>query len=196
MHDWTATAIGTVGVALLLLAFLLNLARKLRADTHSYLLMNLMGAALAGFSSYLIRFWPFVVLEGVWALVAAVGLARLARRSDAGRGREAEEHEEEGEQVDDLVVDLPITDALDLHAFRPNETADVVRDYLEAAIEKGLREVRIIHGRGIGTQREIVRRVLSRDARVASFADAPADRGGWGATVVELRSDPESGERR
>lgn len=79
MHDWTATAIGTVGVALLLLAFLLNLARKLRADTHSYLLMNLMGAALAGFSSYLIRFWPFVVLEGVWALVAAVGLARLAR---------------------------------------------------------------------------------------------------------------------
>ena len=128
MHDWTATAIGTVGVALLLLAFLLNLAKKLRADTHSYLLMNLAGATLAGLSSYLIRFWPFVVLEGVWALVAAVGLARLARgHEDGGRGREAaEEPAAEDEQVDDvvvtvdgLVVELPITDALDLHPFPP-----------------------------------------------------------------------------
>lgn len=99
--------------------------------------------------------------------------------------------DEEHQSPLDLVVELPITDALDLHPFRPSETADVLRDYLDAAIDKGLREVRVIHGRGIGTQREIVRKVLSRDPRVLAFADAPADRGGWGATVVELRSEDE-----
>jgi dsDNA-specific endonuclease/ATPase MutS2 len=102
--------------------------------------------------------------------------------------------EEDDASPFDLVVELPITDALDLHPFRPAETADVLRDYLDAAIEKGLREVRVIHGRGIGTQREIARKVLSRDPRVVHFDDAPPDRGGWGATVVQLRSadDPAS----
>jgi dsDNA-specific endonuclease/ATPase MutS2 len=98
--------------------------------------------------------------------------------------------DDEAIEGDDLVIELPITDALDLHPFRPAETADVLRDYLDAAIEQGLREVRIIHGRGIGTQRTIVRKVLSRDPRVTTFADAPADRGGWGATVAELTRDP------
>jgi dsDNA-specific endonuclease/ATPase MutS2 len=97
--------------------------------------------------------------------------------------------EEDTPRPDEQVVELPITDELDLHTFRPAETADVVRDYLDAAIAKGLREVRIVHGRGIGTQREIVRRVLARDPRVASFADAPVERGGWGATVAELSAD-------
>lgn len=98
--------------------------------------------------------------------------------------------DDEAIEDDDLVIELPITDALDLHPFRPAETAGVLRDYLDAAIEKGLREVRIIHGRGVGTQRTIVRKVLSRDPRVRAFADAPADRGGWGATVAELSRDP------
>ncbi len=89
-------------------------------------------------------------------------------------------------------VELPITDVLDLHSFPPSEVADVVRSYLEAAIEKGYHQVRIIHGRGIGAQRQTVRTVLTRDARVESFSDAPPEAGGWGATIVKLRSSPDS----
>lgn len=85
-------------------------------------------------------------------------------------------------------VELPITGVLDLHAFRPAEVADVVKAYLEAARERGLRELRIIHGKGTGTQRTIVRAILERDAGVRSFGDAPGDAGGWGATCVTLDS--------
>ncbi len=87
---------------------------------------------------------------------------------------------------DDPVV-VPIEDHLDLHPFRPREVKSVVEAYLDAATERGFREVRLIHGRGIGVQREIVRSVLGRRRDVLSFADAPAERGGWGATVVRLR---------
>jgi hypothetical protein len=73
-----ATLIGSIGVSLLLLAFFLNLFRYLRAEGYPYLVMNLVGGGLACFSSWLIGFMPFVVLEGTWAGVAAVGLVRLA----------------------------------------------------------------------------------------------------------------------
>ena len=78
-----ANLIGTAGVALLLAAFLLNLLKRLRADGVAYSVLNLLGAALACYSSYLIDFLPFVVLEGVWAAAAAFALARrpLSRRS-------------------------------------------------------------------------------------------------------------------
>jgi hypothetical protein len=78
MHSSQATIIGFIGVALLLVAFLLNLFRFVRAEGVSYSLLNFVGAALAGYSSYLIAFMPFVILEGVWAAVAGVGLIRLA----------------------------------------------------------------------------------------------------------------------
>jgi DNA-nicking Smr family endonuclease len=89
--------------------------------------------------------------------------------------------------VDDEPVHVPIEDALDLHPFAPRDVASVVEEYLTAAHEQGFREVRVIHGRGIGVQRSIVHAVLSRHALVLSFTEAPADRGGWGATVVRLR---------
>jgi DNA-nicking Smr family endonuclease len=85
-------------------------------------------------------------------------------------------------------VELPITDVLDLHSFRPPEVPDVVRDYLDAAWEKGFRALRIIHGKGIGVQRQTVRTLLERDPRVEAFGDAPGEAGGWGATWVRLRS--------
>ncbi len=85
---------------------------------------------------------------------------------------------------------VPIGDALDLHAFRPRDVPDVVRDYLEQALARGFREVRLIHGRGIGVQRGRVRALLASHPDVLSFADAPADRGHWGATVVRLRPAP------
>ncbi|RPJ27970.1 MAG: hypothetical protein EHM35_13925 [Planctomycetaceae bacterium] len=78
MED-AATFIGSLGVTLLLLAFLLNVARRLQTENVLYISLNLVGAALACLSSYLIDFLPFVVLEGVWALVAAVALVRRAR---------------------------------------------------------------------------------------------------------------------
>ena len=89
--------------------------------------------------------------------------------------------------MDDEPVRIPIEDALDLHSFGPRDVASVVEEYLKAAHERGFREVRIIHGRGIGVQRSIVRAVLSRHLLVVSFADASPERGGWGATVVTLR---------
>ena len=70
------TMIGSLGVALLLLAFLLNLVRVLTTESYPYAALNFAGASLAGVASYLIGFMPFVVLEGTWAIVAAVALAR------------------------------------------------------------------------------------------------------------------------
>lgn len=87
---------------------------------------------------------------------------------------------------DPEAIELEITDVLDLHTFLPREVPDVVRDYLDAAYEKGLRRLRIIHGRGVGVQRRTVRTLLERDPRVTAFGDAPAEAGGWGATWVEL----------
>ena len=84
-------------------------------------------------------------------------------------------------------VELPIEDSIDLHAFAPRDIPSVVEEYLEQAAGLGFREVRLIHGRGTGTQRAIVQGLLRNHPLVASFGDAPADRGGWGATVVFLR---------
>ena len=77
-HDALANAIGFAGVALLLLAFLLNVVKLMRSDGYPYTALNLVGAALACYSSYLISFMPFVVLEGVWALVAAGAMGKIA----------------------------------------------------------------------------------------------------------------------
>ena len=87
---------------------------------------------------------------------------------------------------DDPVFELPIEDSIDLHGFAPRDIPSVVESYLEAAAERGFREVRLIHGRGIGFQRARVRELLETHPLVARFADAPATRGGWGATVVWL----------
>jgi dsDNA-specific endonuclease/ATPase MutS2 len=83
-------------------------------------------------------------------------------------------------------VIVPIENVLDLHFFQPKEIRDVVREYLDAAYEEGFREVRLIHGRGIGVQRKAVRKILEADPRVKAFGDAPAEAGGWGATWVEM----------
>ena len=83
-------------------------------------------------------------------------------------------------------VVLPIEDVLDLHSFDPKEIESLVNEYLAAAHAAGFRAVRIIHGRGVGVQREIVRSVLARTPFVVSFQDAPARFGGWGATIAAL----------
>jgi dsDNA-specific endonuclease/ATPase MutS2 len=84
-------------------------------------------------------------------------------------------------------IRIPITDTFDLHTIAPRDVKAAVEAYLEEAHKLGFRALRIIHGRGIGVQREIVRTVLSRTEFVAAFTDAPAEAGGWGATIVTLR---------
>jgi dsDNA-specific endonuclease/ATPase MutS2 len=97
----------------------------------------------------------------------------------------SEKEPEDGPAMPDEVV-VPLEDHLDLHAFAPRDVRSVTEAYLERAIEAGWTEVRLIHGRGVGVQREIVRSLLSRHPGVAGFRDAPPARGGWGATIVEL----------
>lgn len=86
---------------------------------------------------------------------------------------------------------IPITDVFDLHSVPPRDAEAVVEEYLSEANRLGLKALRIIHGRGIGAQREMVRKVLQRTPFVLSFGDAPAEAGGWGATVVTLRKPAE-----
>lgn len=84
-------------------------------------------------------------------------------------------------------VDYPITDTLDLHAFAPGDVKAAVEAWLDEVHVRGFKALRIIHGRGIGVQREAVRRILARTPFVVAFSDAPAEAGGWGATIVTLR---------
>jgi len=84
-------------------------------------------------------------------------------------------------------IRIPITDVFDLHTVPPRDVKAVVEEYLAEAHRLGFRALRIVHGRGIGVQREVVRSVLERTGFVAGFRDAPAEAGGWGATIVDLR---------
>jgi len=87
----------------------------------------------------------------------------------------------------DEPVRIPIGDIFDLHSVPPRDVEGVVEEYLNESNRLGLKALRIIHGRGIGVQRELVRKVLARTPFVVSFSDAPAEAGGWGATIITLR---------
>ncbi|HEV8229727.1 MAG TPA: Smr/MutS family protein [Candidatus Limnocylindria bacterium] len=114
------------------------------------------------------------------------GSPELRPLATARRGRPASLSDDDPPREDEPFV-VPLEDALDLHAFAPRDVASVVEEYLTAAAAHGFRDVRLIHGRGIGVQRVIVRGVLSRHPAVESFAAAPPEAGGWGATLVRLR---------
>jgi DNA-nicking Smr family endonuclease len=105
-------------------------------------------------------------------------------------GEHPVDDDERGAAEVDGVPVVPIEDSIDLHGFQPRDIPSVVEEYVRAAAEKGIREVRLIHGRGTGFQRQRVREVLASCAEVERFADAPATRGGWGATLAWLRSTP------
>ncbi len=89
-------------------------------------------------------------------------------------------------ESDQEPIRIPVTDVFDLHTVQPKEVAVAVEAYLEEAQRLGIKSLRIIHGRGIGVQRQIVRAVLARTPFVIAFNDAPPELGGWGATVVRL----------
>lgn len=85
-------------------------------------------------------------------------------------------------------VELPIDGTLDLHTFRPGDVKDLLPEYLALCREKGIHEVRIIHGKGTGALRETVHAILKRMPEVASFRLAGESGGSWGATIATLRS--------
>ena len=87
----------------------------------------------------------------------------------------------------DEPIQLPIDGVLDLHSFHPCEIKDLVPDYLAACQERGILQVRIIHGKGIGTLQRTVHALLSKNPEVTSFTLDHPQYGGWGATLVSLR---------
>jgi hypothetical protein len=145
--------------------------------------------------------WPLARLMGpkAWigfgvfvGLLTIITLAVLFGGSVAERGKDQSSRSDAATDTrapadPDLVVELPVEDSIDLHSFPPRDVPDVVDAYLEVAAKKGFPEVRLIHGRGIGVQRDRVQKLLARHPLVSGFHDAPPDRGGWGATVVYLK---------
>jgi hypothetical protein len=92
-------------------------------------------------------------------------------------------------------VIIEFSDVIDLHSIPPGQVRAVIEDYLEEAHERGFEWVRIIHGKGIGVQREIIRSILARTPYVMDFKDAPPEAGGWGATIVALKNSRRRGEK-
>ena len=121
------------------------------------------------------------------ALLTLVILAVLLRPTTPRRSLVDEHELEPSDDVEGEARVLPIEDSIDLHGFAPRDIPSVVESYLEAAIERGFDEVRLIHGRGKGVQRARVREVLRTHPGVAEFRDAPGHRGGYGATLVWLK---------
>lgn len=114
------------------------------------------------------------------------------RKEESPAEREAEgEYPDEDEEVDPdnpfpEPVRIEIGDVFDLHTIAPREVKRVVEAYLTEARRAGFRSVRIIHGKGQGVQRQMVRSILARTPFVSEFTDAPPEAGGWGATIAHL----------
>ena len=94
---------------------------------------------------------------------------------------------------EDNPVKIPIEGVLDLHTFRPKEIKDLVPEYIEECARAGITNLRIIHGKGSGTLRRLVRSLLEKSPHVAGYKDADLGGGGWGATVVRLRRRNQEG---
>jgi len=160
-----------------------------------------IGTKLGVFAIAAMATWPLARLIGpkAWiglavfgGLLAILTLAVLFGASTKALSSEDVDQPEaefdDQETIDpDMPVKIPVEDRIDLHPFPPRDVPDVVDAYLEVAVEKGFTEVRLIHGRGIGVQRDRVQKLLARHPLVSGFHDAPADRGGWGATIAYLK---------
>ena len=161
-----------------------------------------IGTKMGVFAVAAIATWPLARLIGpkAWiglavfgGLLAVLTLAVLFGASTkvlSSKDVDQPEAEfDDQETIDpDMPVKIPVEDSIDLHPFPPRDVPDVVDAYLEVAVGKGFTEVRLIHGRGIGVQRDRVQKLLARHPLVSGFHDAPAERGGWGATIAYLKT--------
>lgn len=95
--------------------------------------------------------------------------------------------------ADDDITHIPIDGVVDLHTFSPKEARSVVEEYIRACLEKGIYEVRIIHGKGKGVLRQTIHALLDKDPLVLGFRMDPGP-SGWGVTIVQLKRDPPPGE--
>jgi DNA-nicking Smr family endonuclease len=91
-------------------------------------------------------------------------------------------------------IEIPIDGVLDLHTFQAKEIPLLLQDYLSACQEKGILQVRIIHGKGKGIQKARVQSLLARISWIADYKDAPPEAGGWGATIVNLKRKSAPGQ--
>jgi DNA-nicking Smr family endonuclease len=89
-------------------------------------------------------------------------------------------------------IEFPISDELDLHTFRPLEVSDLLDDYFDECLARGIFSVRVIHGKGTGVLKKRVWAILEKHPLVAAYSDAPPEAGGWGATRVELAGKPKT----
>jgi dsDNA-specific endonuclease/ATPase MutS2 len=120
----------------------------------------------------------------MWYYVTPVSAAY-----SAGTVRKSVMREERGSRDVDEPIGIPIDGTLDLHTFEPRDVKDLVPEYLSECRRHGIRQVRIVHGKGSGALRETVHAILSRLPVVESFRLADEHGGGWGATIATLRSD-------
>ncbi|UCE25954.1 MAG: Smr/MutS family protein [Candidatus Zixiibacteriota bacterium] len=89
----------------------------------------------------------------------------------------------------DNSAEYPIDGTLDLHLFAPEDTREVVLEYIDACLERGIHQLRIVHGKGIGVKREIVHSLLAKHPAVAKYYHEGGSGGGWGATIVDLKKE-------
>jgi DNA-nicking Smr family endonuclease len=113
-------------------------------------------------------------------------LLKLLRKQSSEPGESGDELDAFDPFPDPVIIELG--DVIDLHSIPPRHVKAVVEDYLEEMHRRGMIQVRIIHGKGQGVQRQAVRAILERTPFVLDFRDAPPDYGGWGATVVTLEA--------
>ncbi len=112
-------------------------------------------------------------------------LLRMFRRSPSESTKTEDDSLDPNDPFTEPVV-IEFSDVIDLHSIPPRQVRQVVEEYIEEAHRRGVEWVRIIHGKGVGVQREMVRSILARSPFVVEFRDAPPEAGGWGATIVTL----------
>ena len=130
--------------------------------------------------------WTGLAIFGMILTVMTVVVLAAGSRSDAAEIEDDPPVDDEFKPEE--AIHLELGDSIDLHSFPPRDIPDVVDAYLESVVGKGFTEVRLIHGRGIGVQRDRVQKLLARHPLVSGFHDAPPERGGWGATIAYLKS--------